>query len=54
MLRDLEPLNEGRDESDRITYDCLWNHAKRHHDLAGIVDYWGARIYTELRTGLRG
>ena len=24
ILRDLEPLNEGRDKKDQITYDCLW------------------------------
>ena len=35
ILRDLEPLNEGRDKRDRITYDSLWIHAKRHYDLAG-------------------
>jgi hypothetical protein len=54
ILRDLEPLNEGRDTGERITYSALWVHAKRHHDLDGIVDYWGARIYKELRIGLRG
>jgi len=34
----------GRDERHRITYDSLWDHAKRHHDPAGIAAYWQARI----------
>jgi len=54
ILRDLEPLNEGRDKRDWITYSALWVHAKRHYDLAGIQAYWGARIFRELREGLRG
>lgn len=53
ILRDLEPLNEGRGRSDRITYDSLWIHAKRHYDVNGISDYWNARIYKELRNALR-
>ena len=44
ILRDLEPLNEGRDKRDRITYDCLWVHAQRHYDLAGIAAYWRTRM----------
>ncbi|ORV56775.1 hypothetical protein AWC06_00740 [Mycobacterium fragae] len=43
ILRELEPLNAGRDERRRITYDCLWVHAKRHYDFAGIAAYWRAR-----------
>ena len=54
ILRVLEPLNEGRDKGDRITYDSLWIHAKRHYDLAGIAAYWSARIYKDLRNALRG
>ena len=56
ILRDLEPLNEGRDKRDRITYDCLWVHAKRHYDLAGIAAYWRARTQkvTEFKKALRG
>ena len=54
ILRDLEPLNEGRDERDRITYDSLWIHAKRHYDLAGIAAYWRARMHEELMNALRG
>ncbi len=45
----LQPLNEGRDKRDQITYDCLWVHAKRHYDFDGIVDYWTAWFYRELR-----
>jgi hypothetical protein len=39
ILRDLAPLNEGRDKRHRITYDSLWVHAKRHYGLAGIAAY---------------
>ena len=42
ILRDLEPLNKGRDKRDRITYDSLWVHAKRHYDHAAITAYWRA------------
>lgn len=52
ILRDLEPLNERRDNRDRITYDSLWVHAKRHYDLAGIAAYWRARMDKELRNAL--
>ena len=31
IMRDLEPLNEGRDERHRITYVGLWNHCQRHY-----------------------
>ena len=54
ILRDLEPLNEGRDKSDRITYDSLWVHAKRHYDLAATTAYWRARMYKELINALGG
>jgi hypothetical protein len=54
ILRDLAPLNEGRDKKDRITYDSLWIHAKRHYDLAGIVHYWTARTFKEFKKALRG
>lgn len=54
ILRDVEPLNEGRDKTDRITYDSLWIHAKRHYDLAGIAAYWTARMDRELRNALGG
>ena len=45
ILRELEPVNEGRHRRGRITYDALWNHAKRHYDLAGVADHWGGRIF---------
>ena len=57
ILRDLEPLNEGRDKRDRITYDSLWVHAKRHYDLAGIAAYWRTRMskeFKEFKKALRG
>ena len=54
IARALQPLNEGDDKRDRITYDSLWIHAKRHYDLEGIVDYWRAWFYRELRKALRG
>jgi hypothetical protein len=42
-LDKLQPLNEGRDEGDRITYSSLWIHAKRHYDTAGVAAYWRTR-----------
>ena len=52
ILRDLEPLNKGRDKKDRITYDSLRVHAKRHYDLAGLMAYWRARMRKELMNAL--
>ena len=52
ILRTLEPLNEGRDKRDRITYDSLWIHAKRRYGLAGIAAYWRTRMDKELRNAL--
>ena len=46
--------NEGRDDKDRITYDSLWVHAKRHYDLAATTAYWRARMHKELMNALRG
>ena len=54
ILRDLERLNEGRDARDRITYDSLWIHAKRHYDLAGIAAYWRTRMSKDFRKALGG
>ena len=54
ILRDLEPVNEGRDKKDRITYDSICVHAKRHYDLAGITAYWRARMHKELMNALGG
>ena len=54
ILSMLEPLNEGRDNKDRITYDSLWVHAKRHYTVEGMVDYWTAWFHRELRKALGG
>ena len=57
ILRDLEPLNEGRDKRDRISYHSLWVHAKRHYDLAGTAAYWRTRMskeFKEFKKALRG
>ena len=57
ILRNLEPLNEGRDERHRITHDSLWVHSKRHYDLAGIVAYRRTRMskeFMEFKKTLRG
>ena len=54
ILRNLEPLNKGRDDNDRITYDSPWVHAKRHYDLAGTTAYWRARTHKELMKALGG
>ena len=57
ILSDLAPLNEGRDTRDRITYDSLWVHAKRHYDLAGTAAYWKTRMskeFKEFKKALRG
>ena len=57
ILRDLEPLNEGRDTRRRITYDSLWVHAKRHYDLAGTAAYRRTRMskeFKEFKKALRG
>lgn len=51
ILREAEPLNAGRDQRHRITYDSLRVHAKRHYDPAGIADYWQAR--TNKMLGIR-
>jgi hypothetical protein len=52
ILRHLEPINEGRAKAERITYDSLWVHAKRHYDLAGIAAYCISRMDKELRNAL--
>ncbi len=54
ILRDLAPLNEGRDKKDRITYDSLWVHSRCHYDLAGIVAYRRTRWSEEFKKALRG
>lgn len=52
ILGMVEPLNEGCDERDRITYNSLWVHAKRHYDVDGVAAYWARRITKELRNAL--
>jgi hypothetical protein len=52
ILRELEPVNAGRDERNRITYKSLWVHAKRHYDLAGIARQLGAQMDRGLRNAL--
>jgi hypothetical protein len=54
ILAMLEPANEGREERDRITYDSLWIHSRRHYDTAAMIDYWEKRFYQELRNTMRG
>lgn len=49
ILRHLAPLNEGRDRRDRITYDSLWVHAKRHYDVIGTTAYFMAQVDKMLR-----
>ena len=57
ILRFLEPINEGRDKRDRITYDALWVHFQRHDRLAGRTarlenpDVQGVQ---EVQAALRG
>jgi hypothetical protein len=47
-----EPINEACDKKDRVTYDSLWVHAKRHYDLAGTAAYWTAWMDNKLRNTL--
>lgn len=54
ILRDLAPLNEGRDARDRIAYDGLWIHFQRHYDLAGTAAYWRTRMSKEFRKTMGG
>jgi hypothetical protein len=49
ILRGLQPINEGRDRRDQITYSCLWIHAKRHHDPDAVAAYQMAKLLKELR-----
>jgi hypothetical protein len=54
ILEKLEPLNEGRDGGDRITYSSLWVHAKRHYDIAAVAAYWRTQMVKEFRNALGG
>ena len=53
ILRDLEPLNEGRDQKDRITYHGLWVHAKRHYDFEATAGYRRTLMAKEFKESLR-
>jgi hypothetical protein len=52
ILRDLEPFNEGRNPKNRITYNCLWIHAKRHFNVVWTSDDCRAWMTKELRKAL--
>ena len=54
ILRDLEPLKQGSDKKNRITYDSLRVHVKRHYDDAAVTAYWRARMHKELMNALGG
>ena len=54
ILRDLKPLNEGRDAADRITYNSLWVHAKRHYNVVWTSDDFRAWMTREWRKALGG
>ena len=54
ILRALEPLNKTRDERERVSYDSLWVHARRHHDVAAVAAYHTDRKIKELLKTLGG
>jgi hypothetical protein len=54
IMRAIEPLNQGRDPRDRLTYGSLWVHSRRHYDVEGVAGYWSARMHKELRNALTG
>lgn len=43
-----------KDKGDRITYESLWIHAKRHYDISGVAAYWRTRMVNEFRNALGG
>jgi len=43
-----------KDKGDRITYESLWIHAKRHYDISGVPAYWRTRMVNEFRNALGG
>jgi len=49
IIRNLEPLNKTRAKKDRITYDCLWVHAKRHYDVVGTAAHFKAQVDKMLK-----
>lgn len=48
ILGALDPVNQGREPRNQITYDCLWVHAKRHHDVTAVGAYLTAHIVEEF------
>ena len=54
ILRDLKPLNEGRDAADRITYNSLWVHAKRHYNVVWTSADFRAWMTQEWKKALGG
>lgn len=50
--RSLAPLNEGRGQRDKITYDSLWVHAKRHYEIDAVVAYWRSRMMKDFTDAL--
>ena len=54
ILRILEPVNEGRSKTERVTYDSLWVHSKRHYDIqTPAAAIWRAiKLDRELRHAL--
>ncbi len=54
ILRTLEPINKRRDKTNRITYDSLWIHAKRHYDVIGTTAYFMAQVDKVLRDAFGG
>jgi hypothetical protein len=56
ILRDLAPLNEGRDNRHRISYDSLWVHAKRHYACreSGLLEHPDVQGVQEGPAGITG
>lgn len=52
ILRALEPLNEGHDPRDRLTYNSLRVHARRHYEIEGVAAYWEVQMRKKLRKAL--
>ncbi|OBH59462.1 hypothetical protein A5685_03190 [Mycobacterium colombiense] len=51
ILRD---VNQGRDESDRITHASLRVHVRRHYATDAVLAYGVAQIDKKLRNALDG
>ena len=56
ILRDLEPLNEGRDTRHRITYVGLWDHASVTTACreSGLRENPDEKEFEEFKKALRG